>query len=117
MGTRMTGSNFRVSTTSYGTPAAFAARSLIRRVFSERTSGASINKMSSASRVQGTSGWVVTDSTLSVGVARYCLRLILKLRPPGAVITAGAAGVGPVIEPELVVVAIDVPVPWLGTVL
>lgn len=114
MGTRTTGSNFRVITTSYGIPSAFAARSLILRVYSEENSGGSTNKESPSRRVQSTSGSVTTDRTLSVGPARYNLRLMTKLLPPGAVIEESGAGVGPVIEPELVVAVSDVTVPRPG---
>lgn len=113
-GTRTTGSIFRLSMTSYGTPAAFAASTLITRVYPEETSGALTDRSEPESVTQPTCGSVVTDKTLSAtGSFRNILRLRTKFLPAAEVISvAGDTGtVGPVMEPELVVVGSIVKLP------
>lgn len=61
---------------------------------------------------QETCGFVVADRKVSAGSLRYILRLIMKLLPAGEVISSAGAGVGPMMEPELVVVGSVVKLPW-----
>lgn len=111
-GTRMTGCIFRLMTTSYGAPCAFAARILIIRVNCERTSGALMDKSEPERVAQETCGSVAAVTKVSLGALRYNLRLITKLLPAGEVMSRAGAGVGPMIEPGLVVVGSIVKLPW-----